>query len=402
MGKTNKKRTQNLRHMTSKSYDYYNIDSLLNEENKLVRDSIREWVQENVTPVIEECNINGHFPKELVSKLAEIGGFGGIFPEEYGGASIDFISYGLMMQEFERGDSSVRVFASIQTSLVMNTIYKYGSDSIKKEYLKKISEGKIIGSFGMSEPNHGSDPSSMNTIYEEFDGFYLINGSKMWIGNAPICDIAIVWAKSKDNSYGCFLVDRKTPGFSTSKIEKKLSFRASETGELIFHDAKIPKNRLLYESNSFKAGLESLNLARYAVAWGALGIAMECYEMALNYSNERTQFGKKIGSNQLIQKKLVYMVTEITKSQLLLWRLGKLMNNGLATYEQISMAKRNNVEVAYNIARYSRQILGGMGITAEYPVMRHLMNLETLITYQGTDEMHTLITGRDITGISAF
>ena len=260
--------------MNTKSADYYEVDSLLNEENKLVRDSVRDWVKENVSPVIEECNLNGHFPKDLIKKLAEIGGFGGIFPEEYGGASIDFISYGLMMQELERGDSSIRVFASIQTSLVMNTIFKHGSESIKKEYLKKLSEGSIIGSFGMSEPNHGSDPSSMNTTFEEFEDYYLVNGSKMWIGNAPICDIAIVWAKSKDNSYACFLVDRETPGFSTSKIERKLSFRASETGELIFHNAKIPKKHLLIESSSFKAGLESLNLARYAVAWGAIGIAM--------------------------------------------------------------------------------------------------------------------------------
>lgn len=388
--------------MNTKSADYYNVDSLLSEENKLVRDSVREWVKENVSPVIEKGNLDGYFPKELIKKLAEIGGFGGILPEQYGGASIDFISYGLMMQEFERGDSSVRVLASIQTSLVMNTIYIHGSEYLKEKYLKKLSEGDIIGSFGMSEPNHGSDPSSMNTIYEECEGFYLVNGSKMWIGNAPICDIAIVWAKSKNGSYACFLVDRKTSGFSTSKIERKLSFRAAETGELIFHDAKIPKKNILHESKSFKSGLKSLNLARYAVAWGALGIAMECYETALNYSNERVQFGKKIASNQLIQKKLVFMVTEITKCQLLSWRLGKLMNEGLATFEQISMAKRNNVEVAYNIARNARQILGGMGITAEYPIMRHLMNLETLITYQGTDEIHTLITGRDITGISAF
>jgi len=388
--------------MNTKSADYYNVDSLLSEENKLVRDSVREWVKENVSPVIEKGNLDGYFPKELIKKLAEIGGFGGILPEQYGGASIDFISYGLMMQEFERGDSSVRVLASIQTSLVMNTIYKHGSEYLKEKYLKKLSDGDIIGSFGMSEPNHGSDPSSMNTIYEECESFYLVNGSKMWIGNAPICDIAIFWAKSKNGSYACFLADRKTYGFSTSKIEKKLSFRAAETGELIFHDAKIPKKNILLESKSFKFGLESLNLARYAVAWGALGIAMECYETALNYSNERIQFGKKIASNQLIQKKLVYMVTEITKCQLLSWRLGKLMNEGLATFEQISMAKRNNVEVAYNIARNARQILGGMGITAEYPIMRHLMNLETLITYQGTDEIHTLITGRDITGVSAF
>jgi len=388
--------------MNTKSADYYNVDSLLSEENKLVRDSVRDWVKENVSPVIEKSNLDGCFPKELIKKLAEIGGFGGIFPEQYGGASIDFISYGLMMQEFERGDSSVRVLASIQTSLVMNTIYKHGSEYIKKKYLKKLSEGDIIGSFGMSEPNHGSDPSSMNTIYEECEGFYLVNGSKMWIGNAPICDIAIIWAKAKNGSYACLLVDRETPGFTTSKIERKLSFRAAETGELIFHDAKIPKKNILFESKSFKCGLESLNLARYAVAWGALGIAMECYEIALNYSNERIQFGKKIASNQLIQKKLVYMVTEITKCQLLSWRLGKLMNEGLATFEQISMAKRNNVDVAYNIARNARQILGGMGITAEYPIMRHLMNLETLITYQGTDEIHTLITGRDITGVSAF
>ncbi|CAI8403877.1 MAG: Acyl-CoA dehydrogenase [Flavobacterium sp. SCGC AAA160-P02] len=388
--------------MNNKSPDYYDIDALLNEEQKLVRDSIRDWVKENVSPIIEDSNFNASFPKELIKLLADVGGFGSIFPEKYGGISLDYISYGLMMQELERGDSSVRVFCSIQTSLVMNTIYTFGSDELKQTYLNKLSRGELVGSFGLSEPNHGSDPSSMDMTYIELDDCYLLNGSKMWIGNAPFCDIAVVWARSKEDGYACFLVERETPGFTTSKIERKWSFRASETGELILHDAKVPKNLMLHKSCSIKPALKSLNIARYAVAWGALGIAMECYEIALNYANERTQFGKKIGSNQLIQKKLVYMITEITKCQLLSWRLGKLMDKDKATFEQISMAKRNNVEVAYNIARQARQILGGMGITGEYPIMRHLFNLETLITYQGTDEIHTLITGRDITGISAF
>lgn len=384
------------------SPDHFNIDKLFTEEQLLVRDCSREWVKKNVTPIIEDCAIKGEFPTHLIKGMSEIGGFGGILPFEYGGSELDYISYGLMMQEFERGDSSIRVLSSIQTSLVMNSILKFGNQVQKDNYLKKLSRGEIIGSFGLSEASHGSDPSSMNTTFIEKEDHYLINGSKMWIGNAPLCDIAIIWAKDNINNYGGFIIDRSMDGFSTTKIDKKWSFRASETGELIFHDMKVPKSALLHKSNNIKEALGCLNLGRYAVAWGALGIAMECYDVALKYADEREQFGKKIGGFQLIQKKLVDMLTEITKAQLLTWRLGVLMDEGSETFEQISMAKRNNVKMASDIARSSRQILGGMGITSEYPIIRHLINIETLITYQGTDDIHTLITGRMITGISAF
>ena len=384
------------------SPDYYLVDKLFSEEQILVRNATRQWVKEYVSPIIEDCNLRGVFPKELIKGIAEIGGFGAILPSKYGGSELDMISYGLMMQELERGDSSIRVMCSIQTSLVMKNIYEYGSDFLKQEFLLKLSKGELIGSFGLSEPGHGSDPASMQTKHTIDGDYYIINGSKMWIGNAPFCDIALVWSKNADDRYACFIVQRNDSGFTTAKIDKKWSFRASETGELIFDNCKIHKKYLLFESDSIQSALKSLNIARYAVACGSIGIAMECYDVALKYSNERIQFGKKISSNQLIQKKLVDMITEITKAQLLNWKLGVMLNDSDATFEQISMAKRNNVSVAYNVARNARQILGGMGITAEYPVMRHLINLETLITYQGTDEIHTLITGRNITGISAF
>ena len=384
------------------SPDYYLVDKLFSEEQILVRNATRQWVKENVSPIIEDCNLKGEFPKNLIKSIAEIGGFGSILPVKYGGSELDMISYGLMMQELERGDSSIRVMCSIQTSLVMKNIYEHGNDFLKQEFLLKLSKGELIGSFGLSEPGHGSDPASMQTKHAIDGDYYIINGSKMWIGNAPFCDIALVWSKSADDRYACFIVQRNDSGFTTAKIDKKWSFRASETGELIFDNCKVHKKYKLFESDSIQLALKSLNIARYAVACGSIGIAMECYDVALKYSNERIQFGKKISSNQLIQKKLVDMITEITKAQLLNWKLGVMMNEGDATFEQISMAKRNNVSVAYNVARNARQILGGMGITAEYPVMRHLINLETLITYQGTDEIHTLITGRNITGISAF
>ena len=307
-----------------------------------------------------------------------------------------------MMQELERGDSSLRVLSSIQTSLVMNSIYKYGSEDQKIKYLIPLSKGELIGSFGMTEPDHGSDPKSMKTKFVEKDDYFLINGSKMWIGHAPICDMAVVWAKGENDEIAGFIIDRNTPGFSTSKISNKWSYRASETGELILDNIKLPKDKLLNHSKKFKNLFECLNIARYGVSWGSLGIAMDCYDVALNYSFEREQFGKKIASFQLIQKKLSDMLTEITKAQILVWRLGVLMNENKATFEQISMAKRSNVKMASNIARESRSILAGMGITSEYPVMRHLMNIETLVTYLGTEEIHTLITGRKITGISAF
>ena len=383
-----------------RSPDFYSIDTLFNEEQLLVRNAVREWVKENVSPIIEECALSGSFPDHLIVKLAEIGGFGGFLPSKYGGAEIDYTSYGLMMQELERGDSSIRVLSSVQ-SLVMNSIYSLGSEKQKLNYLPKLASGEIIGSFGMSEPNHGSDPSSMKSHYEEKDDYYLINGSKMWIGHAPICNLALVWAKGPSNTFGGFIVDRNTEGFSTAKIEKKWSFRASETGELIFQNMKVPKENLLVETDDIKDLFNRLNIGRFGVAWGTLGIAMECYDVALKYSSERKQFGNTINSYQLVQKKLVDMLTEITKSQVLTWRLGLLMDKGNASFEQISLAKKVNVKMACEVAKKSRSVLGGMGITGEYPIMRHINNLEALVTYQGTDEIHTLIIGKKVTGISA-
>tara|TARA_X000001036_G_scaffold182798_1_gene172807 strand:- start:4179 stop:5354 length:1176 start_codon:yes stop_codon:yes gene_type:complete len=383
-----------------RSPDFYSIDTLFNEEQLLVRNAVREWVKENVSPIIEECALSGSFPDHLIVKLAEIGGFGGFLPSKYGGAEIDYTSYGLMMQELERGDSSIRVLSSVQ-SLVMNSIYSLGSEKQKLNYLPKLASGEIIGSFGMSEPNHGSDPSSMKSHYEEKEDYYLINGSKMWIGHAPICNLALVWAKGPSNTFGGFIVDRNTEGFSTAKIEKKWSFRASETGELIFQNMKVPKENLLVETDDIKDLFNRLNIGRFGVAWGTLGIAMECYDVALKYSSERKQFGNTINSYQLIQKKLVDMLTEITKSQVLTWRLGLLMDKGEASFEQISLAKKVNVKMACEVAKKSRSVLGGMGITGEYPIMRHINNLEALVTYQGTDEIHTLIIGKKVTGISA-
>ena len=383
-----------------RSPDFYSIDTLFNEEQLLVRNAVREWVKENVSPIIEECALSGSFPDHLIVKLAEIGGFGGFLPSKYGGAEIDYTSYGLMMQELERGDSSIRVLSSVQ-SLVMNSIYSLGSEKQKLNYLPKLASGEIIGSFGMSEPNHGSDPSSMKSHYEEKDDYYLINGSKMWIGHAPICNLALVWAKGPSNTFGGFIVERNTEGFSTAKIEKKWSFRASETGELIFQNMKVPKENLLVETDDIKDLFNRLNIGRFGVAWGTLGIAMECYDVALKYSSERKQFGNTINSYQLVQKKLVDMLTEITKSQVLTWRLGLLMDKGNASFEQISLAKKVNVKMACEVAKKSRSVLGGMGITGEYPIMRHINNLEALVTYQGTDEIHTLIIGKKVTGISA-
>ena len=384
-----------------RSPDFYEINKLLNSEQILVRESIREWVNENISPIIEKAFLDGKFPGHLIGSLADIGAFGGYLPFEYGGSNLDFISYGLMMQELERGDSSLRVLSSIQSSLVIKSIYEYGSENQKNKYLIPLTKGNLIGSFGMTESDHGSDPRSMKTYYKEKDGYYIINGSKMWIGQAPICDLAIVWAKDKKNNLSGFIVDRKTEGFSTSEIKNKLSYRSSITGELIFNNMKVPKENLLYKCKTFKDLYRCLNLARYSVSWGALGIAMECYDVARKYSMQRKQFGKEISSYQLIQKKLTDMLVEITKAQVLLWRLGSLMNEGVASFEQISLAKLNNVKMACEIARISRSILGAMGITSEYPIMRHLINLETIVSYLGTEEIQTLILRRKITGISA-
>jgi glutaryl-CoA dehydrogenase len=382
--------------------DYYNLDDLLSEEHKLVRDSARAWVKREVSPIIEEYAQKAEFPKQIIKGLAEIGGFGPYIPVEYGGAGLDQISYGLIMQEIERGDSGVRSTSSVQSSLVMYPIWKYGNEEQRMKYLPKLAAGELIGCFGLTEPNHGSDPGSMITNFKDMGDHYLLNGAKMWISNAPFADIAIVWAKNEEGRIHGLIVERGMEGFTTPETHNKWSLRASSTGELIFDNVKIPKTNLLPKKSGLGAPLGCLDSARYGIAWGAIGAAMDCYDTALRYAKERIQFEKPIAGTQLQQKKLAEMITEITKAQLLTWRLGVLRNEGRATTAQISMAKRNNVDMALNIAREARQILGGMGITGEYSIMRHMMNLESVITYEGTHDIHLLITGMDITGISAF
>jgi len=382
--------------------DYYNLDELLTEEHKLVRDVAREWVKRDVSPIIEEYAQKAEFPKQIISGLAEIGAFGPYIPMEYGGAGLDQISYGLIMQEIERGDSGVRSTASVQSSLVMYPIWKYGNEEQRQKYLPKLASGEWIGSFGLTEPDHGSNPSSMVTNFKDMGDHYLLNGAKMWISNSPFCQIAVVWAKDESGRIHGLIVERGMEGFSTPETHNKWSLRASATGELIFDNVKVPKENLLPNKSGLGAPLGCLDSARYGIAWGAIGAAMDCYDTALRYSKERIQFGKPIGQFQLQQKKLSEMITEITKAQLLAWRLGVMRENGTATSAQISMAKRNNVEMAINIAREARQMLGGMGISGEYSIMRHMMNLESVITYEGTHDIHLLITGLDITGLNAF
>ncbi len=382
--------------------DYYNLDDLLTEENKMVRDAAREWVKRDVSPIIEEAAQDAKFPKSIIKGLADIGAFGPYIPEEYGGAGLDQISYGLIMQEIERGDSGVRSTASVQSSLVMYPIYKYGSEEQRKKYLPKLASGEFMGCFGLTEPDHGSNPSGMVTNFKDKGDHYLLNGAKLWISNSPFADIAVVWAKNEEGRIHGLIVERGMEGFSTPETHNKWSLRASATGELIFDNVKIPKENLLPNKSGLGAPLGCLDSARFGIAWGAIGAAMDCYDTALRYSKERVQFGKPIAGFQLQQKKLAEMITEITKAQLLAWRLGTLRNEGKATSAQISMAKRNNVDMALKIAREARQVLGAMGITGEYSIMRHMMNLESVITYEGTHDIHLLITGMDITGISAF
>jgi glutaryl-CoA dehydrogenase len=382
--------------------DYYNIDDLLSEEHKLVRDAAREWVKRDVSPIIEEYAQKAEFPTQIIAGLAEIGAFGPYIPEEYGGAGLDHISYGLIMQEIERGDSGVRSTASVQSSLVMYPIFKYGNEAQRKKYLPKLASGEWMGCFGLTEPNHGSNPSGMETNFKDKGDHYLLNGAKMWISNAPFAQVAVVWAKDESGRIHGLLVERGMEGFSTPETHNKWSLRASSTGELIFDNVKVPKENLLPNKSGLGAPLGCLDSARFGIAWGAIGAAMDCYDTALRYSKEREQFGKPIGQFQLQQKKLAEMITEITKAQLLAWRLGTLKNEGRATSAQISMAKRNNVDMAIKIAREARQMLGGMGITGEYSIMRHMMNLESVITYEGTHDIHLLITGLDITGLNAF
>ena len=382
--------------------DYYNLDDLLSEEHKLVRDAARQWVKRDVSPIIEEYAQKAEFPKQIIGGLAEIGAFGPYIPEEYGGAGLDQISYGLIMQEIERGDSGVRSTASVQSSLVMYPIYTYGSEEQRKKYLPKLASGEMMGCFGLTEPNHGSNPSGMETKFKDMGDHYLLNGAKLWISNSPFADIAVVWAKNEEGRIHGLIVERGMEGFTTPETHNKWSLRASATGELIFDNVKVPKENLLPNKSGLGAPLGCLDSARYGIAWGAIGAAMDCYDTALRYAKERVQFGKPIAATQLQQKKLAEMITEITKAQLLAFRLGQLKNEGRATTAQISMAKRNNVDMAIKIAREARQVLGGMGITGEYSIMRHMMNLESVITYEGTHDIHLLITGMDITGHSAF
>ena len=382
--------------------DYYNLDELLTEEHKLVRNTARTWVKRNLSPIIEDFAQKAEFPKQLISGLANIGAFGSYIPMEYGGAGLDQISYGLIMQEIERGDSGIRSTASVQSSLVMYPILKYGTETQRQKYLPKLATGEWMGCFGLTEPDHGSNPADMVTHFKDKGDHFLLNGAKMWISNAPFAHVAVVWAKDENNRIHGLLVERGMAGFSTPETHNKWSLRASATGELIFDNVKIPKENILPNKSGLGAALGCLDSARYGIAWGAIGAAMDCYDTALRYSKERLQFGKPIGQFQLQQKKLAEMITEITKAQLLTWRLGVLRNENKATSSQISMAKRNNVVMAINIAREARQMLGAMGITGDYSIMRHAMNLESVITYEGTHDIHLLITGMDITGLNAF
>ncbi|MDO3643020.1 acyl-CoA dehydrogenase family protein [Mucilaginibacter sp. L3T2-6] len=387
---------------TYESPDYYLLDELLSEEHKLIRQSVRDWVKKEVSPIIEDYAQRAEFPKHLLKGLAEIGAFGPTIPVKYGGAGLDYMSYGIIMQEIERGDSGIRSTASVQGSLVMYPIYAYGSEEQKHKYLPKLATGELMGCFGLTEPDQGSDPGGMTTNFKDAGDHYVLNGAKMWISNSPFADIAIVWAKDESGKIRGLIVERGMEGFTTPETHNKWSLRASATGELVFDNVKVPKENLLPNVTGLKGPLGCLNQARYGIAWGALGAAMDCYDTALKYSKERKQFGKAIGAFQLQQKKLAEMITEITKGQLLVWRLGVLKNENRATPAQISMSKRNSVETALNIAREARQMLGGMGITGEYPIMRHMMNLESVVTYEGTHDIHLLITGLDITGLEAF
>lgn len=384
------------------SPDYFSLDELLTDEQKLIRESVRNYVKKEISPIIEDYAQKAEFPGHIVKQLGDLGCFGPTIPVEYGGGGLDYISYGLMMQELERGDSGIRSTASVQGSLVMFPIYEYGNEDQRKRFLPKLASGEWLGCFGLTEPDHGSNPAGMLTNFKDAGDHVILNGSKMWISNAPFAQLAVVWAKDEAGEIRGLVVERGMEGFSTPTTHGKWSLRASATGELVFDHVKVPKENVFPTIKGLKGPLSCLTKARYGIAWGSVGAAMDCYDTALRYSKERVQFDRPIGGFQLQQKKLAEMITEITKAQLLNWRLGALMNERKATPQQVSMAKRNGCEIAADIARNARQILGGMGITGEYSIMRHMMNMESVITYEGTHDIHLLITGMDVTGLNAF
>lgn len=384
------------------SPDYLQLDDLLTEEHKMIRDAVRNYVKQEISPIIEEYAQKAEFPRQIVKQMGELGVFGPTIPAEYGGGGLDYISYGLMMQELERGDSGVRSTASVQGSLVMFPIYEYGNEEQRKKYLPKLGSGEWLGCFGLTEPNHGSNPAGMLTNFKDAGDHVILNGAKMWISNAPFADIAVVWAKNEEGVVHGLVVERGMEGFSTPTTHGKWSLRASATGELVFDNVKVPKANILPNVKGMRGPLSCLTKARFGIAWGTVGAAMDCYDTALRYAKERVQFDRPIAGFQLQQKKLAEMITEISKAQLLNWRVAVLMDEGKVTPAQVSMAKRNGCEVAQNVCRDARQMLGGMGITGEYSVMRHMMNLESVITYEGTHDIHLLITGMDVTGLNAF
>ena len=353
-------------------HDYYGVDDLLSEDHRLARDAVRDWVKKSVSPIIEDCYEKAVCPTHLFKELADIGAFGPSLPEKYGGGGMDEIAYGIIMQELERCDSGLRSMASVQGSLVMYPIYKYATEEQKMKYLPKLGSGEFIGCFGLTEPDHGSNPGGMTTNIVDDGDAYILNGAKMWITNSPIADLAVVWAKDEEGKIRGMVVETGTPGFTTPEIHGKLSLRASITGELVFEDVRVPKEQVFPDVKGLKGPLSCLSKARYGIAWGAIGAALDCYDSSLRYTMQREQFGKPLAGFQLTQKKLAEMITEITKAQLMVWRLGTLANEGKATPAQISMAKRNSCEIALKIAREARQMHGGMGITNEYSIMRHI------------------------------
>ncbi|HSF07444.1 MAG TPA: acyl-CoA dehydrogenase family protein [Methylomirabilota bacterium] len=381
--------------------DYYGIEDLLGEEERMVRDAVRDWVETEFLPLVSEHHRAGTFPVALIPKLGELGVFGATL-KGYGCAGLNHVAYGLIMQELERGDSGLRSCASVQSGLVMYPIWSYGSEAQKERWLPAMARGERIGCFGLTEPDHGSDPGGMKTRAHRRGDRYVVQGTKLWITNGSIADVALVWAKDDDGEIGGYLVERGTPGYSTLDIHGKFSMRASITSELAFQDCAIPLENKLPGVKGLKGPLSCLNQARYGIAWGAVGAAMACYDWTLQYAQQRVQFDKPIGAFQLVQQKLVWMITEITKAQLLALQLGRLKDQGRLRPQQVSMAKMNNVWMALETARLARDVLGAAGIIDEHPVIRHMLNLETVKTYEGTHDIHTLIVGRDITGLDAF